>query len=135
MKTDWKAWFAAAGMRAVKTVAQTAVATIGTSAVMGEVNWKLVGSASLLAGILSLLTSIVGLPELKSTDTDVSQKGAEKLSYNAFVNKYKGRKTDYDGAYGVQCVDLIDAYIAEALGLKKGFWGGRRRLVEQKKLQ
>jgi hypothetical protein len=58
-------WIKAAGVRAIKTVAQTAVATIGTSAVMGEVNWLMVGSASLLAGILSILTSIAGLPELK----------------------------------------------------------------------
>lgn len=58
-------WFKAAGIRAVKTVAQTAVATIGTTAVMAEVNWALVGSASLLAGILSLLTSIAGLPEVE----------------------------------------------------------------------
>ena len=61
---NWKSWIKAAGVRAVKTVAQTAVATIGTSAVMGEVNWVAVGSASLLAGVLSLLTSIAGLPEV-----------------------------------------------------------------------
>ena len=60
-----KEWFKCAGIRAIKTVAQTAVATIGTSAVMGEVNWLMVGSASLLAGILSLLTSVAGLPEVE----------------------------------------------------------------------
>lgn len=64
MKKNWKQWVKAAAVRAVKTVAQTAVATIGTSAVMGEVNWVMVGSASLLAGILSLLTSVAGLPEV-----------------------------------------------------------------------
>lgn len=61
---DWKKWVKAAGVRAVKTVAQTAVATIGTSAAMGEVNWVMVASSSVLAGIVSLLTSIAGLPEL-----------------------------------------------------------------------
>lgn len=63
--TNWKKWIRAAGIRAIKTVAQTAVATIGTTAVMAEVNWIMVGSASLLAGILSLLTSVAGLPEVK----------------------------------------------------------------------
>ena len=61
---DWGKWFKAAGVRAVKTVAQTAVATIGTSAAMGDVNWPLVLSSSVLAGILSLLTSVAGLPEV-----------------------------------------------------------------------
>jgi hypothetical protein len=65
---NWKTWAKAAGIRAIKTVAQTAVATIGTSAAMGEVKWLMVGSASLLAGILSLLTSIAGLPELKEAE-------------------------------------------------------------------
>ena len=58
-------WLKAAGVRAIKTVAQTAVATIGTSALLGDVEWVVVGSASLLAGVLSLLTSVAGLPELK----------------------------------------------------------------------
>ena len=65
MSAKAKKWIKAAGVRAIKTVAQTAVATIGTSVAMGEVNWITVGSASLLAGILSLLTSIAGLPEIK----------------------------------------------------------------------
>ena len=64
---DWKEWAKAAGIRAVKTVAQTAVATIGTAAVMGEVNWVMVGSAAVLSGILSLLTSVAGLPETVTT--------------------------------------------------------------------
>ena len=59
-----KKWWKAAGIRAIKTVAQTAAATIGTSAAMGQVNWVLVGSSAALAGILSLLTSVAGLPEV-----------------------------------------------------------------------
>ena len=62
---NWKNWIKAAGIRALKTVAQTAVATIGTCAVLSEVNWLTVGSAAVLAGILSLLTSLAGLPELE----------------------------------------------------------------------
>ena len=64
--TNFKEWIKAAGIRALKTVAQTAIATIGTSAVISEVNWVIVVSASALAGLLSLLTSLAGLPELKS---------------------------------------------------------------------
>lgn len=65
MSTKTKKWFKAAGVRALKTCAQTAIATIGTSAVIGDVNWLMVGSAALLAGLLSVLTSIAGLPEVK----------------------------------------------------------------------
>ena len=64
MNENAKKWFRAAGRRAVKTVAQTFVATVGTAAVMGAVNWPMVASASVLAGILSLATSVAGLPEL-----------------------------------------------------------------------
>ena len=60
---DWKNWAKCAGIRAIKTVAQTAVATIGVATVMNEVDWIAVASASVLAGILSILTSITGLPE------------------------------------------------------------------------
>lgn len=65
MKENWKTWFKAAGIRAIKTIAQTAVATIGTNAVLGDVNWVAVVSASVLAGVLSLLTSVAGLPEVE----------------------------------------------------------------------
>ena len=67
-KEYWIEWIKRAGIRAIKTVAQTAIATIGTTALMDEVNWMMVGSASLMAGILSMLTSIAGLPELKDKD-------------------------------------------------------------------
>ena len=64
MTNNFKSWLKAAGIRAIKTIAQTAVATIGTSAILSEVNWAVVGSAAVLAGILSLLTSVAGLPEV-----------------------------------------------------------------------
>ena len=70
MSNYWKNWLKAAGIRAVKTVAQTAIATIGTSAVLGDVNWLMVASASALAGLLSLLTSISGLPEVAKGDEE-----------------------------------------------------------------
>lgn len=68
---NFKKWFKAAGMRAIKTIAQTAIATIGSSAIISEVNWIVVLSASALAGLLSLLTSVAGLPELKNGKNDV----------------------------------------------------------------
>ena len=67
-KEYWNEWAKRAGVRAVKTVAQTAVATIGTAAVMGDVNWVMVASASALAGVLSLLTSVAGLPEVTANE-------------------------------------------------------------------
>lgn len=67
-KAYWIKWAKAAAVRAVKTIAQTAVATVGTAAVMGEVNWVMVGSAAALSGVLSLLTSIAGLPEVQAGD-------------------------------------------------------------------
>lgn len=70
MITNWKTWVKAAGIRAIKTIAQTAIATIGTSAAIGEVNWLMVGSAAILAGILSMLTSIAGLPEVEGSDSE-----------------------------------------------------------------
>ena len=69
MKSNFKRWIKAAGIRAIKTVAQTAIATIGTCALISEVDWRVVASASVLAGILSILTSIAGLPEVES-DSD-----------------------------------------------------------------
>ena len=65
MKESTKKWIKAAGVRAIKTVAQTAVATIGTSAVISDVNWVVVVSASVLAGVLSILTSVAGIPEVQ----------------------------------------------------------------------
>lgn len=68
MKDYWKKWIRCASIRALKTVAQTIIATIGTSAVMSEVNWKLCLSASVLAGICSLLTSLAGIPEVEKEE-------------------------------------------------------------------
>lgn len=68
MKYDFKSWLKCAGIRAIKTVAQTAVSLVGVGAVMSDVDWTMVGSASLLAGILSLLTSVAGLPEMNESE-------------------------------------------------------------------
>ena len=80
-----KEWFKAAAIRALKTIAQTAIATIGTAAVIGQVDWILVGSASLMAGILSILTSIAGLPEVKKTEE--IKKLEEKESESAAIEE------------------------------------------------
>lgn len=66
----WNRWLKAAGVRAVKTVAQTAVATIGTATVLGEVNWQMIVSASLLSGLVSMLTSVAGIPEVQVEDVE-----------------------------------------------------------------
>lgn len=73
-KYNFKCWVKAAAVRALKTVAQTAVATIGTTAVMAEVDWLMVASASMLAGVLSILTSIAGLPEVETEGTEETTK-------------------------------------------------------------
>ena len=65
MKTNFKLWLKCALIRSIKTIAQSAIATIGASAVISEVDWLMVASASLLAGILSILTSVAGLPEVE----------------------------------------------------------------------
>ena len=70
MSNKIKRWWKAAGIRSLKTVAQTLIASIGTAAVMSQVNWPVAVSAAILAGILSLLTSLAGLPELKGEDND-----------------------------------------------------------------
>lgn len=75
LDVDTKAWIKKAGIRAVKTMAQTLIATVGTATVMGAVDWKMVLSASVLAGVLSIATSIAGIPEVEATETEkVKQK-------------------------------------------------------------
>ena len=66
---NFKSWIKAAGVRAIKTIAQTALATVGTAALLGDVNWVAVASASALAALLSLLTSVAGLPEVKTEES------------------------------------------------------------------
>ena len=86
-------WLKCALIRAVKTMAQTAVATIGTAAVMGAVDWKMVASASVLAGILSMLTSLAGLPEVDSGDAEVIHYDDEVYAYDVNeVTESEGRE-------------------------------------------
>lgn len=73
-------WIKCAGIRAVKTIAQTIIATIGTSVAMGDVDWKLVLSSSILAGILSILTSVAGLPEVDFKEEERTREEARKLN-------------------------------------------------------
>lgn len=73
-------WIKCAGIRAVKTIAQTIIATIGTSVAMGDVDWKLVLSSSILAGILSILTSVAGLPEVEAKEEERTREEARKLN-------------------------------------------------------
>lgn len=80
---DWKLWGKAAAIRSLKTICQTAVASISTAAVLSEIDWKFVVSASLLAGILSILTSLAGLPEVD---------GTEKLTAESFDELSNGRE-------------------------------------------
>lgn len=78
MKEKFLNWLKPAGMRALKTMAQTAIATIGTSFVLSDVNWAIVGSATVLAGVLSLLTSVAGLPELKQATAQTDEETEKK---------------------------------------------------------
>ena len=80
-------WWKAAGVRAIKTIAQTAVATIGTSVALGDVNWVAVGSASVLAGILSMLTSIAGLPEIDNVGQTYVWGEVMSIQENSFVTQ------------------------------------------------
>ena len=75
---DFKTWIKAAGIRAIKTIAQTAVATIGTAAVLDEVNWVMVVSAAVLSGVISLLTSVAGLPELNTGTEEIETTDTEQ---------------------------------------------------------
>lgn len=72
-KTYWIKWIKAAGVRAIKTMAQTAVGLIGTSVMIADVSWTVVASASVLSGVVSVLTSIAGLPEVQVENTDMPQ--------------------------------------------------------------
>ena len=80
-------WWKAAGVRAIKTIAQTAVATIGTSVALGDVNWVAVGSASVLAGVLSMLTSIAGLPEIDNMGQTYIWGEVMSIEENSFVTQ------------------------------------------------
>lgn len=87
MREYWISWAKAAGVRAVKTFAQTAVATVGTAAAIGDVDWRMVASAAALAAVLSLLTSVAGLPEVKADewplDDDFDDDGGEWMDDDA----------------------------------------------------
>lgn len=103
-----KAWLKAAGIRAVRTVAQTAVATIGTAALIERVNWLTVLSASALAGVLSLLTSIAGLPELREAQSSDEDKG--RITVKAYDRYDEDGSPIVDG----ECTDCdLTPYLSE----------------------
>ena len=90
MNINWKEWIKAAGLRAIRTWAQTAIATIGTAAVIEDVNWIFVLSASCLAALLSLLMSLTGLPELKAEEVDRTDIFAEKVEELEAIEEEQG---------------------------------------------
>lgn len=107
--------------RVIRTFFQTLIATLAVT--LPQVDFTVEGE-TLKTTMLGLLASAIAAAI--SAAMNVEQKGGSGMKFSAWVKQYKGKKTDYDGAYGVQCVDLIDCYIAECLGLEIGFFGNAK---------